>query len=62
VSTDLELYEAIENQGLVGWLCRRCVLVVLSAAVDADGDPTPKGVTLADLVESATAHEREKHA
>lgn len=57
----LARYEAVTQDGYAGWLCRRCKLVVLEARMGAAG-PTWKGVTLADLVESASEHEQESHS
>ena len=57
----LARYEAIAQDGYVGWLCRPCNLVHIEARMGDDG-PTWKGVRVSDLVESASEHEQEVHA
>jgi hypothetical protein len=56
----LARYEAITQEGYVGWYCRPHNLVHLEARMGPDG-PTWKGVTVADMVESAGEHERAVH-
>lgn len=58
MSNHHEAYEVIQHDGMVGLLCRRGPHILLVAR-DTEGDQT--GLTLAELVDQADAHEQEKH-
>lgn len=61
IDLDLTCYEMATAGEQFGWLCRRCVTIHMDAVMGDDGLPTQSGITLADLVESATEHEFEMH-
>lgn len=54
----LDLYFIGVYQDLAIWMCKRCPHVQIIAR-DMDGDQT--NLTLGEMVETALAHEREKH-
>lgn len=59
--TGMANYEMVVAQDMVAWLCRRCVTVHVDVHLGDDDRPTQKGITLADLVESAHEHELGSH-
>lgn len=54
----LDSYEMVVHEGLIAWLCRRCPHINIQVR-DLEGSQS--GLTLAELAESALAHEDEYH-
>lgn len=61
IDLDFARYEVVTVGEQFCWLCRRCATVHMDANTDDAGEVTQKGVTLADLIESATEHELDRH-